>query len=195
MMGLARISLITLLFCQLASAAEFAEFGVLNTTFPSTSAPGSTPGVAPGLGLSLAIDVTSRISIEPEALYLGRRFTANPGVRTSYRFNFVQIPFLVRYRLDPNIVIGGGFYYSYVVGNINTSSGSTSQVLSPGNLSLGNTDIGIIASVRYRKLIHEFIHLVVDARFNYGLTNLSKIEDQSLSFRELQLLVGIAFVL
>jgi hypothetical protein len=194
-MGFVRISIITFFLCQSAFAIEFAEFGALNATIPNTSAAGASPGIAPGLGASLAIDINNQFSIEPEVLYLGRKFTANPGLRTTYRFNFIQVPLLLRYRLNPSFVVGVGPYYSYTIGNINTNTDSSSQTLGTGDLSLDNKDIGFIGSIRYRALMHEFIHIIVDARFVYGFSNLSKIEGQNLSFRDLQILFGIAFVL
>ena len=101
------------------------------------------------------------------------------------------IPVIVRTSFVPGGLfnVGAGAYYE-----IGTSSGITvngvNQTYAASNVK--NNDIGLVLSGQVRLPIAPLIHVLVDARYLYGLTEQSTITTASEKNRNLQFLAGVS---
>jgi hypothetical protein len=168
-----------------AHAADFVEFGAIRTSVPVLGS-----DLSLGFGASLTVDVYQKFSIESGLIYMGRAFSRNSA---DHRLKTIQIPLLVRYRMHEFWSAAAGGYYSHGIGNLVLIQNSQSHIVGYSDLSLNKEDIGVLASVRFQRPIHEVLQLVLDGRLLFGATNIDLTGKGSVYLRDLQLWVGVAF--
>ncbi len=114
------------------------------------------------------------VNLEVDALY-NHRTLSTAGVSVSSPA--IHVPVLARFSVIPMILdLGVGPYASFNVGS--------------NDLGYKSPDFGAVGSLRVM-LPTPGIHLVLDGRYVYGLTNLSQVGGFDAKTREVQIMAGI----
>jgi hypothetical protein len=152
-----------------------------------------------GGGAILDFHLMERTSFEVGGLYINRKLDdTTTGVITST--HAIQVPVLLRFYLHPMISIGVGGYWAHGVGSVNTED-SSGNVLSTGSYADNDTkvnDYGLVGSVAVRFPLSQTMRLLIDARYNYGLSNVYTdplAAGDTSKDRDIQALVGLQFAL
>ena len=133
------------------------------------------------------------ISLQPEVLYV-RMGGKYPAGDLEYRFNYVQVPVLIKLNIVPagplRPFIGGGGYGAYLI--------KAEGVLGADKADLTDDymrfDYGIVGGVGLAFKL-PVISLSVEGRYNYGLMNIMKdpAAGDSMKNRSIMVLVGVNF--
>lgn len=171
--------------------------GGVGFSFPSAKTAGvdldksTKAGFAGGLGANYFFN--SSFSLELDVLYAQRAFTLkNGGTDTETKLNTIQVPLMARYWILPKYLgLGLGGYWAETVGDAKVNDVS----VKPGDAGFNRPDFGLIASVQGRYPIAQNFHVLLDARFNYGLVNQNTQNDDNHSYknRDLTLLAGVGY--
>jgi hypothetical protein len=152
-----------------------------------------------GGGAILDFHLMERTQFEVSGLYINRKTDdTTTGVITSS--NAIQVPVLLRFYLHPMFSIGVGGYWAHGIGTVKTedSGGDVTSTGSYASQSLKTNDDGLVASVAVRFPITQTMRLLVDARYNYGLSNVYTDPlgtGGTSKNRDIQALVGLQFAL
>lgn len=145
-------------------------------------------------GVFLSINVIGdKLRLQPEINYSIKGFNAaemdlGQEISSHYKISYIEIPILLQFniplkgRFNPAVFVGPYFGFAHKVMEIQTAFGATEKRKLGGNLK--GDDIGMIFGGNLRYRIGSF-HLLLDARYNLGLTNISKdIRDVSYDFSQ-----------
>ncbi len=108
--------------------------------------------------------------------------------------HWLEIPLLVRFKLDPAIGIGVGGYLAYGQGSVLRSQGSNEALSSFSSVGLNNRDSGLLFNLRARFAFAPPVFLIVDGRYFHGLTNLATTGGSDVyNTRSIQIFGGISY--
>jgi hypothetical protein len=195
------VLILSLMAVSVSQAATLSVVGVGDLSKASNSDNNDSYGSKVGFGGGAVLDfhLMERTSFEVGGLYINRKLDdTTAGTITSS--HAIQVPVLLRFYLHPMISIGVGGYWAHGVGNINNED-SNGNILSTGSYADNNTkvnDEGLVGSVAVRFPITQTMRLLIDARYNYGLTNVytDPLSSGATSKdRDIQALVGFQFAL
>ena len=138
------------------------------------------------------------LSLQIGALYGKRGFQENTFEQaTTYSWNALEFPLLIRYTLFPRLTLGLGAYFSYALGSysLETSGSPTSSTFghSFGLSTYSATDYGGVLSLALKIRILSWLGLMADARKLFGLENISHFANKSIFLRDTQVFIGITF--
>lgn len=143
----------------------------------------------PALGVSLGAFYTTQgcryANYSTDAADVPNAYSGFAAMRTN--LGYVQFPLLVNYYIARGLAVKAGVQLA-VLTNARTSYEETPYTVDPdtGEKIYGETqDIKIDVKEAYRKtdvaiplgLSYEYEHVVIDARYNIGLTNIDKLSD------------------
>lgn len=195
MKHLNRIAVITaVLFGSTSAHAGWGILAGLNfaniSTDPDSSL--STKGAFMG-GLAFEGHVAPGFDLELDALYLNSKYTQPiAGIDTTTTLKAIQVPIMLRFNLIPFLNLGFGGYASFGLGHLTTEAGGVS-IEHDYDGTLKKVDLGLIGSARLSIPVG-LAHLVVDGRYNFGLTNLADSSTvNSIKTRSFQALAGVMF--
>ncbi len=178
-----------------ASLQAQIRFGVkagLNMAAVSTS---ETPGVSYSMkadfyaGALLAIPITEKLSLQPEALYSGQGSGIKAdSVNGKYNFQYINVPVLIKYKIINILAVETGPQFGLLVGAKAKADGGASTDIKD---QLKTSDFGWTLGLSLLLPMH----FGVDARYNLGLTNfLKNSEDASGSIKNGVLQVGVFYL-
>ncbi|MEO5969430.1 MAG: hypothetical protein ABIQ95_05845 [Bdellovibrionia bacterium] len=138
----------------------------------------STPQFGGGLLMDFDLDKGGGPQIELGILYMPRGFIEVLDNRSTITISqtTLQAPLLFRFPIFPNFSLGIGAFLSYAL-----TSTSNLNVL----------DSGIVGSAAMKFGFQKSVSMLVDIRYQFGLTNLSTVSGFGTYFYDLQGLVGI----
>lgn len=182
-------------------SAELIELVGLGGTLPRVSSQSQTfteeasGNRGFGFGIFLVGELLPPYSLEIGGLFRQRHFTTNvqTGEKTTYQLKLLEVPILIRYRIYPNISVGGGIYTSMSLGTLTSEVNSSSGKIGYDQAQLETRDFGLATSIRFRKHLHEVIHFVADGRILYSLRNLSTNAQNTIRLADIEILAGISF--
>jgi hypothetical protein len=187
-----------LLSASVSQAATLSLVGVGDLSKPSESSPSDSFGSKVGFGGGAVLDfhLMERTQFEVGGLYINRKID-DTTLGTITSSHAIQVPVLLRFYLHPMISIGFGGYWAHGVGNINNedSNGNVLSTASYGDDGFKTNDYGLVGSVAVRFPITQTMRLLVDARYNYGLSNIENDSSATINNRDIQALVGFQFAL
>jgi hypothetical protein len=186
---------------SISQAATLNLVGVGDLTKASNSYNNDSYGSKVGFGGGAILDfhLMERTSFEVGGLYINRKVD-DTTVGTITSSHAIQVPVLLRFYLHPMFSIGIGGYWAHGVGNINNedSNGNITSTVSYAANDTKTDDEGLVGSVAVRFPLTQTMRLLIDARYNYGLTNVytdpSGVGATSKN-RDIQALVGLQFAL
>ena len=191
------VSILSFCILALSSTSHALEFGViggLNSSSPSISAgnvdANANSGGGYDLGAFFMMGLVSDFSIEVDGLFQHKNFSS--GI-TQFTMNNFLLPTFLRYSLIPLFNVGLGPYWGAGVGDVTTAIGNTSTSHSYGDSGLIKNDFGFTTSLQFKFPITPVNSLVLDGRYQFGLTNLSNTANGNFKTRGFQLLAGIGF--
>ena len=140
----------------------------------------STPQV--GVGLLMGFDLVNKgggSQVELGVLYMPRGFVEvlNDQSTITVSQTTLQVPLLFRIPIIPAVSVGLGGFLSYALS-------STSNL----NAAM---DYGFVGSAALKFGFSKAIDILVDVRYQFGLTNLSSVPGFGTYFYDLQGLVGV----
>jgi hypothetical protein len=138
----------------------------------------STPQFGGGLLMNFDLAKGGGAQIELGILYMPRGFVEvlNSGSTITISQTTLQAPLLFRLSILPNVSLGIGGFMTYAL--------STTR-------DLNVLDSGIVGSAAAKFGFEKSISMLVDIRYQFGLTNLSTVPGFGTYFYDLQGLVGI----
>jgi hypothetical protein len=153
-----------------------------------------------GGGAEIEFPLSSLLGLEFGAVYVPRRLadtTVSPALVTSY--NTFELPLQFRLWLGHRVSLGVGGYYSYALGGIQTSSGSTPYSVA----GFKKSDEGLLASMGFQIPFHGSTALFVEGRYALGLSDIidhavvdattPSLAGTRVRWRDIQLLLGLRF--
>jgi Outer membrane protein beta-barrel domain len=189
--------LLALMFFSAGSAYADTTFSLVGTSAASTaSMPGGPHLVSPlgfGAGALLGIPLNDWVDMETGALFLSRvsRFVEPElGVAFEGRQSVLQLPLLMRLNLLGGFSVGLGGYANLANQNVEYYSSSYAM---PNRGGWRPDDFGLLASAGLSVPLLPACHLLLDARYAYGLGRFQA--SAAAPTREAQGLVGLQFVL
>jgi hypothetical protein len=178
---------------SLVGVGDFNKQSWSNTGFDSDSQ-GSKLGL--GGGFLYDMGVASWTSLEIGGLYINRQVD-DTTLGTITSTHAIQVPVLLRWWLHPMFSIAGGAYYARGIGNVSNedSSGNVQSTSSFAASGLLANDFGLTGSVALRLPITMSMRLLIDGRYNYGLSNVSTNSSgsETIKNRDEQILIGFQF--
>jgi hypothetical protein len=163
----------------------------------------SKSGIAFGGGALLAVPLMeSVLDLELGALMMPRKNTlvaSGPAlaseISSEETMPTFQVPVMIRLNLIKIISLGGGVYYWWGTGMITQASGGSSSSHTWSDAGYNARDYGFTASVAVTMPILPKLGLRLDARYLYGMTNLSTTSGITYETRDLQILAGLQLML
>jgi hypothetical protein len=188
--------LAALLVCAAPAHAQGTSAGVkigFNLAKFSIADPGATVSVDNRTGLVAGVFVTVRpgslVAFQPEVLFSmqGAKFT-DSGESGSLHIDYVQVPLLARIKPAKSpvgIVVGPALAFR---ARANLATIGEDEGLDFKD-QVKNADVGLVAGVAI-----EFVHIVLDGRYTWGLTNIAKDpEDDKVKNRVFSATIGVRF--
>ena len=172
-----------------AFAADFNVYGGFTFAAPTESVQGASQKWTGDAGTSYGASLGFGIFDSPFALELGAFSIAatsrqeSGGVTTVRTFKSLEIPVLLRFRFDQAFSLGIGPYLAI----LNQLSGATGQ--------FQNQDRGVIISLQAKMHLFSAIFLLLDGRYQHGLTNLATQSGDLLNTRSVQGFTGLSLSL
>jgi hypothetical protein len=193
-----------LMTASVSEAGTFSLVGVGDVNKPSVggeASPDST-GTKVGLGGGALIDfgIAPWTSFEVGALYVNRE-AVDTTLSENVSKHAIQVPVLIRWWLEPMFSIAVGGYFAHGIGDVTTTNSISGGEVSSGSYADNNyksNDYGLTGSVAIRLPITQSMRFLVDARYNYGLTNYYNDPLNSgvtIKNRDIQALVGFQFAM
>lgn len=162
-------------------------------------------------GIFFSFDlIGGHLVLQPEINYAVKGFDAveqdlGESISSIYKIHYVEIPLLLCYKLPlkgriiPGVLFGPYIGFPFKTMEVQIAFGETEKRELDDNLK--NTDFGLVfgANVRYKI---GTASLIVDVRYNLGLTNISKditevayefVEDDTIKNRSLAFTLGLGF--
>jgi hypothetical protein len=153
-----------------------------------------------GLGGGILFDdfVTRGVQFEFGALYLTRKFDSGGGSSDSLELTYheIQVPVLLKFRLLPLFHIGVGGYWATAVGSVDdedsTSPSKSNSSESISDAGMKSIDYGLLGTAGFAlPLGRGGTHFLIDARYAYGLANVSN--SGTTNNRDIEILAGFSF--
>lgn len=158
---------------------------------PFSRAAGAGVGVLANLPLNWKIlgnEAGSRLALDSGALFFIHRF--GDGINGTVASDWIQVPLLIRY-IYGDFSLGGGFYAAKAVGKLRNEAGATQTYDGYG---MGTWDAGLEASLRWTFFQGDALGYFFDARYAYGLINLSSLANTPrIHYDDIQIAFGIHF--
>lgn len=132
------------------------------------------------VGVSMQAGITPRFSVAPELYFMmkGGKVESNPltAANTTLRFYTIEFPLLARFHVA-KFYVNAGPSVAYAFYGTNKMEGTTSDVLF-GSSSNGfkRWEAGMQLGGGYHFKIKKQ-RVVLDVRYNYGLTNISRLNE------------------
>jgi opacity protein-like surface antigen len=119
-----------------------------------------------------------------------------PAIRAKYTLDFLEIPIMVRATLGwgavrPYLFAGPNFGIRLKASSDNTSAGGSQSYNVKDQIGSTNVSIEVGAGVGYK--FAENTTLTGDARYSYGLVNLSRTDGDSWKTRDVRVMIGLLF--
>ncbi|MEO5667037.1 MAG: outer membrane beta-barrel protein [Bdellovibrionota bacterium] len=153
-------------------------------------------GYMGGLGVDIGV---GPIGVLVDVLYAARAYKFGIGADVSLinhtlKLPSIYIPIQARFSIIPLLSLTGGVYYSMLLsdsGNVYDSSGTKTGTV---DMSGHKNDFGAVAGLGVN-LPLGVTTLSLEARYNYGFTNLAAnpTGDESMKNRAIDVLVGMTF--
>ena len=151
-----------------------------------------------GQARSLILGVTAQwTSLEIGALYINRNIY-DQTIGNTESLHAVQVPVLLRWWFMPMVSVGVGGYFAQGIGSVSVNNGASVAT----SESFSAADLKTTRFWSHRKCGHQTsdhhpnMRLLIDGRYNYGLTNkFTRILlnlGQTIKNRDIQALVGLA---
>ena len=154
--------------------------------------------------------IGGQLGFQPEINYAVKGFDAveqdlDESISSKYKIHYIEMPLLVSYkmplkgRIKPGVVFGPYFGIPVKVMEVQSAFGETEKRELDDNLK--NTDFGLVFGANIRARMGT-VNLVLDVRYNLGLTNISKdmtevayefSEDDTIKNRALAFSLGLSF--
>lgn len=130
-------------------------------------------------------------------------YTFSDGSTGTESYNYLELPVLARFHVNPFLTLGGGLYYAHAVGSISFSSPNDDAATfgsgdsSYASQSESTSDFGLIFDVRGYWPIAPGVSGLIDWRYLFGLIDINTSPNQAYntSWREMDLLLGLSFSL
>jgi hypothetical protein len=165
---------------QAHAVSTFTLLGGLTLSSPRTALESTlAPYVGMTFGLGFDINVKDHFYVEPEVLYVNRRYSANYTIPTA------MIPLLCRFE-NSFLMIGMGPYIGMLLG----ASSDTGAAATPGVLALPTVDYGIVVDGGLKLPLTQTIHVFGDMRVSRALNSAYDGTD-AFYWGQIQGLVGI----
>jgi Outer membrane protein beta-barrel domain len=119
------------------------------------------------LGLLGHIHLAKQLALQPEIVYSGQggKFNA-AGVETKINLDYINIPLLLQYMFDNGFRIQAGPQVGFLVNAKSKTNGNSTDIKN----NLKTVDFGLGAGLGY---VHPPTGFGVDARYNFGLSNIN----------------------
>ncbi|MWB95535.1 outer membrane beta-barrel protein [Flavobacterium sp. GA093] len=146
-------------------------------------------------GVYATLPVSDFVAIQPELLFTtrGSELEYNIGGANQvnkYKFNYIELPLLVRVNLTKNFNIHAGGYASYMVSSKVTGEGTIDFENEFDTDDFNKFDAGLAAGVGL-----DFNPISVGVRYNYGLTTIVKDGDDSSDLKNSNLSLYLSYKL
>ena len=139
-------------------------------------------------------------NLEIDAIYVNRKFEIATSAPTDDTISYqaLQIPVLLRINLLPGglVSVGAGGYYEVGMGSISDTNDTNGSVSSETYSSalIKTSDFGLLGSLRVQIPVFIRTHVLVDARYLYGLTEQSTAPSTAtIKNRYVQVFAGLGF--
>jgi hypothetical protein len=207
------VALLAAMMVSTADAATLSLVGSANDTnlnfsdLPSGfTTPTTTAKFGFGGGALLDFHLYPMASLEIGALYITRKTEINPVTITGsavtdivQKTNALQVPVVFRFWLHPMFSIGVGGYLAHGLSNVHVQDTNGNDISSTSYSGvLKQNDYGLVGVVGLRLPLGSMTRFMVDARYNYGLTNINDglfTSGITENYRDLQILAGFSFPL
>jgi|GEM_PF-1990842 len=193
------VGFLTLSTSFTASAFEVTAVGGLNYAAPTQRTSGidihQTGNATPTFGLLLATPLWgSGFDLEAGVISLAQQSERDDILPSrTQKMQFLQVPVVLRYRLDESISLGAGFYAAFAQGNVEMNQNGIQTQLSYESLGYQKTDTGLILNLRARFAMAPPFYLILDARYQHGLSNLAQLPNDVLNTRSIQVMAGVTY--
>ena len=177
------LSILTFVTISFATEAQ-TRFGVkaggnlANMTSPSkvgTSDPSSI--LAFHVGGTMELDLSESVFLQPSLLYSQKGYTQSFAISNTStgdataRFNNIELPVNVMYRVSDFLTVGGGPYAAYILsGKAKIAAAGQSYDQDINMTDVNRLDAGLNLNVGYEVIPS----LVINLNYSYGLTNIDK---------------------
>ena len=193
------VGFLTLLVPFAASAFEITAVGGLNYAAPTQRTSGidihQTGNATGTFGLLLATPLwSSGFDLETGVVDLVQQSERDDVLPSrTQKMQFLQVPVVLRYRLDESISLGAGFYAAFAQGNVEMNQNGIETQLPYESLGYQKTDTGLILNLRARFAMAPPLYLILDARYQHGLSNLAQYTNDVLNTRSIQAMAGLTY--
>lgn len=183
-------------FSSFSHAAHLALVGDADFSSYNANVSGSTVTTTRKMGYGggalLEFRFGKSAGLEIGALYLQRKSGTDLG---SLTFSVVEVPLILRYWISQKFSIGVGPYAAYGLGSVAMTdpSGASAGTESYSTASVKNLDYGVAGVVGFNFPIGGSTALVLEGRYTQGLANVFDGTGFSITFSEVQALVGLRF--
>lgn len=174
-----------------------AGMNLANVNYSGEGSDFSTYGGASQLMAGIVIEnqLSYNFAIQPEFLYMKKGFKATSNVlsiETTTSFTFIEVPLLVKSgwrneRIKIEGLIGPSFGYM-LGGKIKTETEEIDVVYD----NINRLEIGLHFGAAFH-LYNDFGAAFIDTRYVTGLSNLSKIEGQTVKSKGINLSIGFLY--
>ncbi len=202
--SLSALSLI--LCCNPPAYAKYFETNLamaISASAPSERFSGSnlrwTGNASTGMGIFLATNLgNSPFDMESGVIYQNENLERVQGSDTLTRKTHqLQIPLLIRYHFDEKMAIGLGGYTTIAQGSVLQEVNQIGTLSSYIDSGIKTRDFGLLLSARASLKIMEHWYLIIDGRYQHGLSNLASIPPRAsqdfLNTRTFQAYLGISY--
>jgi len=139
------------------------------------------------VGLFAHMHLNKQWALQPELLYSGQgaKFTTS-GTESKLKLDYINIPLMLQYMFDNGFRIEAGPQVGFLVGAKTETNGTNVDVKD----QLKGADFGLGLGLGY---IHVPTGFGVDARYNFGLSNITEADNNKAMNRGFQLGVFYQF--
>ena len=190
--------LATLCFGTRAEAIEISVVSGINFAAPSYSSHAVVqPTTGTGsfeIGALSAIPIRYGFEFETGLLYQNVDYSSSNGtILSEISFSELQVPFLVRYKIDEKIGIGLGTFWDIGLGGVSSKNSAGQNTNTFSDLNLFSNDFGLLFNVHALIPLNEWLAVVIDGRYLLGLEERAKdVSLASYKTRSIQGLLGMA---
>ncbi len=128
------------------------------------------------VGGTMEMDLSESLFLQPSLLYAQKGFGASGSAfgitsETTARFNYIELPVNVMYRVTDFLTVGAGPYAAYLLSGKAKSTAAGQSMEDDLDLTKSNRlDAGLNLNVGYEVIPS----LVINLNYSYGLTNIDK---------------------
>jgi Outer membrane protein beta-barrel domain len=120
------------------------------------------------LGLIGHVHLTRQIALQPEAYYSlqGAKYTTL-GIDTKINLSYINVPVLLQYMFDNGFRLQAGPQIGFLINAESKTSNTNVSIMN----NLKKVDFALSAGIGY---VHPPSGFGIDARYNFGLSNINK---------------------